>query len=88
VRFEYSPTAHALYLRLRPGAVDRTVEIDDLVAVDLDATGEPLGIEFVIADDLFPFLVRHGKAPEGVAVFELPDDLAMLVRDRLAVAAT
>jgi uncharacterized protein YuzE len=86
MRIEYSPTGHALYLRFRSGAVAETVEVDELVVVDLDAGGEPLGIEFVVADDLFRFLARHAPAPEGIAMVDLPEGLAALVRDRIAVA--
>ena len=31
-----------------------------MVYVDLDATGRPVGIEFVAAEDFLPFLVRRG----------------------------
>jgi len=47
MRLEYDPEADALYLRLKKGRVNETVEIAENVFVDLDAEGEPLGIEIL-----------------------------------------
>ena len=45
---EYDPEADAAYVRLANGkAVDRTVEFDDDVQVDLDADGNIVGIEIL-----------------------------------------
>jgi len=41
----YDRQADAFYIRLREGEVVRTDEIDDLTFVDVDASGEVLGIE-------------------------------------------
>ena len=62
MRIEYSPTARALYLRLRAGRVAETVEVDEVVNVDLDADGAPLGIEFVHVDAFLAFLERRAGA--------------------------
>lgn len=62
MRMEYSPDGGALYVRLRAGEVAETVELDELVYADLDADGAPLGVEFVAAADLVPFLARRGGA--------------------------
>ncbi len=67
--FEYAPDVNALYVRFRQGKVAETSEIEHLIVVDLDATGRPLGIEFVDADAFLPFLRRHGGP------LTLPDDL-------------
>lgn len=47
----YSREADALYVRLQPGKIDHTEPFqgDDNRLVDYDATGMPLGIEFLDA---------------------------------------
>jgi uncharacterized protein YuzE len=69
VEFRLDPDVNALYIRLMPGKADRTVEWEEMVYVDLDANGHPIGVEFVNADDFVPFLRRH----EGT--LELPDEI-------------
>ena len=60
ITFELDPEVNALYVRFARGEVARTVEIEnDAVYLDVDANGGPLGIEFVDADDVVPFLRRH-----------------------------
>jgi len=76
MRIEYSPTAGALYLRLQSGTVAKTVEIEEMVYVDVDANGQPLGVEFVDAEGFFPFLERHAGA------LDVPGDLADLAARR------
>jgi uncharacterized protein YuzE len=43
----YDVEADALYLQLRKGKVARTEELDDGTLVDVDAHGEPLGVEVI-----------------------------------------
>lgn len=76
MRIEYSPTAGALYLRLQAGTVAKTVEIEEFVDVDVDASGQPLGVEFVVAEEFDPFLERHAGA------LDVPGDLAELAASR------
>jgi uncharacterized protein YuzE len=47
---------NALYITLQEGKVARTLELAELVYADIDEQGEPLGLEFVNADDFIPFL--------------------------------
>ena len=48
MNFIYSPDADALYVELQPvRRVARTVEISPSCLVDLDAEGQPLGIELL-----------------------------------------
>jgi uncharacterized protein YuzE len=54
MRLEYDPEADALYLRLKKGRVSETVEIAENVFVDLDAGGEPLGIEILFVSKRYP----------------------------------
>ena len=50
VMVEFDPEVPATYVRLRDDAVARTVEvIDAYCMVDLDAAGEPLGVEILDA---------------------------------------
>jgi uncharacterized protein YuzE len=56
MRFELDRDINALYIRLRPGDVTRTIELTDSVYADLDAEDAPLGIEFINADEFVPFL--------------------------------
>ena len=70
--FGYAADVNALYVRFRRGKVAETVEIEHMIVVDLDADGQPLGIEFVNADDFLPFLGWHG------GLLTLPDDLVAM----------
>jgi len=45
VSAEYDPDADALYVRVADGDRARTVEINDVTYVDVDANGRPVGIE-------------------------------------------
>jgi uncharacterized protein YuzE len=86
MNMQYSPTGRILYLQLASGDVAESVEVDELVVVDIDASGNPLGVEFVVADDLFPFLERHSKphaSAPGIATFAFPEGIAELVRAKL-----
>jgi uncharacterized protein YuzE len=59
LKFRLDTEVNALYIRFMPGKVEQTVEWEDLVYIDIDAEGRPLGVEFVNADDFVPFLRRH-----------------------------
>jgi uncharacterized protein YuzE len=59
VEFRLDSDVNALYIRFMAGKVARTVEWEEMVYVDLDADGHPIGVEFVNADDFVPFLRRH-----------------------------
>lgn len=84
---EYSPDGNLLYVRLRPGEVAETAELEENVYVDLDADGRPVGVEFVDADGLFPFLRRLAGQTEDVIV-NVPDTVRVLLDERFDVAAT
>jgi len=43
----YDEQADAVYVQFRRSAVTRTEELSDSVAVDYDAEGHPLGVEFL-----------------------------------------
>lgn len=60
LRVRYDADADAIYLRVNEGTVANTVEIAEMVYVDVDVDGRPLGIEFVVASDFLAFLTRNG----------------------------
>ncbi len=59
MQIRLDPDVNALYIEVRAGAVAKTLEVSEMVFVDVDDTGAPLGIEFVNADDVIPFLRDH-----------------------------
>jgi uncharacterized protein YuzE len=69
VEFRLDPDTNALYIRLMPGKAKRPVEWEEMVYVDLEPNGHPIGVEFANADDFVPFLRRH----EGI--LEFPDEI-------------
>ena len=60
LRLKYDPSAVALYVTLREGDIAETVEIEEMVYLDLDHDARPLGIEFAAAGDILAFLERRG----------------------------
>jgi uncharacterized protein YuzE len=60
VEIRYDREVKSLYIRLAAGDIDHTTEVEEFVYLDVDQEGRPLGIEFVDAEDFFPFLERHG----------------------------
>ena len=60
LRLTCAEGSDALYMTLREGDVAETVEVEESVYVDLDDEGRPLGVEFVSAAVLLPFLQRRG----------------------------
>lgn len=49
MRIDYDPQADAMYIRLRAGEVDDTLEAGKYVFVDVDSAGVPLGLEILFA---------------------------------------
>ena len=72
MRIDYDPQADALYIRLREGEVDDTLEAGKYVFVDVDADGVPLGLEILFAgrtlaaDDVTSVTVNISRAPQPV----------------------
>jgi uncharacterized protein YuzE len=79
MQFQFDQDANALYIALHEGPVAQTIEITDMVYVDVDASGTPLGIEFVSADEFVPFL-RRLQGPERTNAWaaELPTEIRQL----------
>ena len=68
MRFEFDSEADALYIRINEGRVERTMEIEEGVYVDLDAQDRPLGLEFIALAAFDEWMKRHGtlEVPERV----------------------
>lgn len=47
MKIEYDTQADAMYIQLREGEVDDTLEINPHLFVDVDTAGEPLGLEIL-----------------------------------------
>jgi len=60
LHIRYDLDVDALYLQLRLDDVVETREIEELVYLDMDKVGRPVGIEFVSGGDFLAFLQRHG----------------------------
>jgi uncharacterized protein YuzE len=58
VKIEMDAEYDVLYIELRGGDVDRTVDLDDGVHMDLDAEDRVLGLEF-LSLEAFRQFVRH-----------------------------
>lgn len=48
----YNPQADAIYVRLRDGEVDDTREVSKYIYVDVDKSGNPLGLEILFASNV------------------------------------
>ena len=61
MKIEYDTQADAIYVQLREGTVDNTVEVNKYIYADVDAEGNPLGIEIL-------FVKKH-MPPEALSTF-------------------
>ena len=52
MQIDYDPQSDAIYIRLRAGEVDDTLEAGKYVYVDVDEEGVPLGLEILFAGRL------------------------------------
>lgn len=53
MKMNYDPKADALYIKLRNTKIQESDELADGIIVDFDASGKPVGIEFLEAAKLF-----------------------------------
>jgi len=60
LRIRYDSDVDALYLQLRDEEVAETLEIEELVYLDVNKDGFAVGIEFVSGGDFLAFVQRHG----------------------------
>lgn len=52
MKIDYDPDANAVYIQLRSGEVDDTVESSKYIFVDVDVAGVPLGVEILFANQI------------------------------------
>ncbi len=70
MHIDYDPQADAIYIRLRDGEVDDTRTVSKYIYVDVDETGNPLGLEIlfashVLADkDITSVTLNIGHVPQ------------------------
>ena len=68
MKIDYDTQAEAMYIQLREGEIEDTLEVNPHVFVDVDAAGEPLGIEILFSQrtlqqlDLASFTVNIAAA--------------------------
>ncbi len=48
---EYDSEAHAVYIKVKPGKVTKTIEYKDNLLIDLDDKGNLLGVEILKIED-------------------------------------
>ena len=69
MKIDYDTQAEAMYIQLREGEIEDTLEVNPHVFVDVDASGEPLGIEILFSQrtlqqlDLASITVNIAAAP-------------------------
>ena len=49
MQINYDPQADAIYIRLREGEVDNTLQVGKYIYTDVDENGVPLGLEILFA---------------------------------------
>jgi uncharacterized protein YuzE len=70
----HDPDVDTVYLRIRESPVAKTIELREFVFADLNAQGEPIGIEFVTSDDFFGFMRDfHGTIDLPESIFANAD---------------
>ncbi len=79
MRFEIDTDVNALYVQFNEGEVDRTVEVNESMFIDLDEHGNTLGFEFLDANDFIAFIGRHGgKIGIPAQVNDVTEDLLVI----------
>jgi uncharacterized protein YuzE len=52
MKIDYDPQADAIYIQLREGEIEDTLEVGKYIFADVDADGVPLGLEILFAGRL------------------------------------
>lgn len=100
MRIERDAQHDVLYIELREGEAERTVDLDDGVHMDLDDEGRVLGVEFLSLGAFERYLERHNgqvEIPDRVKVQGVPphrsypptehDDRSSSLREAIASLA-
>jgi uncharacterized protein YuzE len=70
MQIDYDPQVDAIYIQLRKGEVDDTLEAGKYVYVDVDENGVPLGLEILFAgrtlamEDMTSVTVNIGRVAQ------------------------
>jgi uncharacterized protein YuzE len=73
VKLRYDPESGALYVRVREGAIEETVQHADGVYLDIDVEGRVLGAEFLTLKELAEAVTAEGGKWELPERIEDPD---------------
>jgi len=68
MKITYDKIANAAYMTLRKGKISKTVEMSDSVIVDLDKSGNILGIELLEASKQFPRKSLASNVLSGIPI--------------------
>ena len=72
MQVSYDTEACTTYITMAEGSVARTVDLTDVIAVDLDATGRPLGVELLV----LPHNISDEMIEDIVEAFPLLEPLS------------
>ena len=67
MKTRYDPDADAMYVTLKKSDVEKTIELDENVIIDLDASGEIIGIEILFVKERNPEILKAFKVKEAVS---------------------
>lgn len=73
MKLRYDPESGALYVRVREGEIEETVQHADGVYLDIDAEGRLLGAEFLTLKELAESITAEGGKWELPERIEDPD---------------
>ena len=82
---EYDLDAGALYIRLCDGQVARTRQLDDNTLIDLDDTGNVLGVEVVAV--AYPWALAEVLQMEGISASAKAQMLAYFMPPQMPVVS-
>ncbi len=73
MKLRYDPESGALYMRVREGAIEETVQHADGVYLDIDAEGRVLGAEFLTLKELAEAVTAEASGWDLPERIEDPD---------------
>jgi RNA polymerase sigma factor (sigma-70 family) len=87
-RFEHDPQSGALYVRLRAGEIEETIDLAEPgfgAHLDVDCEGNVLGVEFLSFEEYAELVARSGgtlEIPDSVEREEAPRPKRLALDDR------
>ncbi len=73
MKLRYDPESGALYVRIKEGTIEETVQHSDGVYLDVDAGGHVIGAEFLTLEELAEAITAEGGRWELPERIENPD---------------